>query len=398
MDIRTDDWIGLRVARWRSIAGMSQQDLATKLGVTRAYVSLIENGRKPVTTRALLIGLAQALNVSTGDLTQAAPSSQTEAERAMSAAVPDVRAALDGAWDVPVPTVDGQAADVDLMMRARMACDYGSLANGLAPAIAAGLVLAETDGSDRARNLFSQILFTASLTVKPLGYVDLGMRLAERAQHAATDLVHEGAANFARAQASLAGGVMGLRSRSYAIATRAADQLQDVDTDEARTWYGMLHLHAALVAATMGNTDGAMAHLDEADERVESVSGDPWRMEFSKANVGVWRVGVALEGDSDGGRAIEYARQVNVNDLRTTQRQAHLRIHTGRALYLADRSDEAVRAFITADDLAPHEVRSRTTVRELTGQMLRDARRKAGSDDLRDLAQRVGVDPLAPEA
>lgn len=63
------DWIGLRVARWRDVAGMTQHELADRVGVSHAYMSMIEGGKRPVTKRSLLIELASALGVSITDLT-----------------------------------------------------------------------------------------------------------------------------------------------------------------------------------------------------------------------------------------------------------------------------------------------------------------------------------------
>ncbi|WP_133305761.1 helix-turn-helix transcriptional regulator, partial [Micromonospora sp. MW-13] len=35
------DYIGLRVASWRDTAGMTQQQLADRVGVTASYISMI---------------------------------------------------------------------------------------------------------------------------------------------------------------------------------------------------------------------------------------------------------------------------------------------------------------------------------------------------------------------
>jgi hypothetical protein len=55
-----------------------------------------------------------------------------------------------------------------------------------------------------------------------------------------------------------------------------------------------------------------------------------------------------------------------------------------------------VRAFLAADDAAPGDLRMRPSAVELVGQMVRDAPVRGGSAELRELAVRVGVDPLAP--
>jgi len=264
----------------------------------------------------------------------------------------------------------------------------------LGPLLAETHILVEAD-HPRGLELYIQTCVVASLALKPLGHQDLAMRLAERAQFAAArlgDPVQMAAADFARAQGALAQGV---RGRSLTLASTAADRVQGSTSDTGRMWYGMLHLHAAISAASLGRAADAAAHLDEADDMAKNVSGDPWRMEFTPANVGVWRVGVALE-NGEPEKAPEYARKVDQTALRTIQRRAHLYIHTGRGLYMAGRNEDAVTAFLQADRVSPHEVRTRPSVREIVGQMIRDARRKAGSDQLRDLAVRCGVDPLAP--
>jgi hypothetical protein len=280
-------------------------------------------------------------------------------------------------------------------MSARMAADFLTLGDILPGLIAETAALAE-DGDERATMLHVQALVIAALALKPLGVVDLARRAAERATVYADRLgnpVHIAAAQFAAAQTVLAGGS---RRSSLVVAERAADRLQpDATTDEARTLYGMLHLHAALSAAAVGRGDDTQAHFAEAASVAPTVSGDPWRMEFTPANVAVWRVGIALEnGEAD--RAPLYARQVDQTALRTIQRRTRLHIDTGRGLYLADKPEAAVRALLVADHIAPQEVRTRPSIREIVGQMLRDAPTRGGSDELRDLATRMGMDPLSP--
>ncbi|MCW2567476.1 MAG: transcriptional regulator, family [Mycobacterium sp.] len=390
------DWIGLRVARWRDIAGMTQQQLADAVGVSREYISMIENGKRAVTKRALLYDLAGALKVNVTDLTGQPSPPRTAAERAAYIAAPAIRQALDGVDEPPQPRSPEHLADLsDWAMSARMAGDWATLGRILPGLIAETAALAG-DGAEVPVGLQVQACVTAALALKPLGVVDLARRAAERAAVYADRLgnpVHSAAAQYATAQTVLAGGS---RRVSLAVAERAAERLQpDATGDDARAWYGLLHLHAALSAASVGRTVDAQSHWDEAASVAATVGGDPWRMEFTPANVGVWRVGVALE-NGDPGQAPRYARQVDQTQLRTVQRRVRLHLDAARGLYLADRQDAAVRALLTADHICPQEVRTRPTVREIVGQMLRDTPSRGGSDELRDLATRMGLDPLAP--
>ncbi|GAB3156249.1 hypothetical protein GCM10027290_53840 [Micromonospora sonneratiae] len=391
-------YIGLRIARWRDAAGMTQQELADRIGKSREYVSMIENGKRPITKRSLLFAFASALRVSPTDLTGQPEPPRSADDLAIYNAIPAIRGALDDdPEDVNPLVLATLAADVDRAMAARMACDYQALAALLPRLVADTRRLAHSSDGPAGPALFVRAALTAALAIKPLGYLDLSARLAERAQLAAGILgqpVETAVAQFALAQTALSSGTPGGRRRSLATAQAAADQLGDVGDDSTLTWYGMLHLHAALSAASLGEGDRAHEHITEAEAAAVRAGSDPWRMEFSVANVGIWRVGVAVE-NGEPERAPEYARRVDRSQVRTANRMARLHIDTGRGWYAAGDQAAAVRQFLAADDVSQSELRNRPSVRELVGQMVRDARRR-GSAELQELAVRVGVDPLDP--
>ncbi|MGW4466057.1 helix-turn-helix domain-containing protein [Micromonospora sp. NPDC004704] len=394
------DWIGLRISRWRDMTRMKQQELADLVGISREQLSRIENGHKAVTDRRLLYAFATALGVSATDLTGQPEQPRTRDELAVYSAVPALRGALDDEPEDSSPiTTTVLAAEVDRAMAARMACDYQTLSTLLPALITDTRRLANTeDGSQEGLALFVRAAVTSALTIKPFGYVDLSLRLAERAQHAARLLdrpVEQAAAAFAGAQTALASGTVGGRRRSFKASADAADAIGDTGDDAALSWYGMLHLHAALSAASLGLADEVDTHHAEARAVAARISSDPWRMEVTTANVDVWRVAIALEnGEPD--RAPEYARRVDRGSLRTRQRLAHLHIACGRGWYLAGKAEKATRQFLQADDVAASELRSRPSVKEIVTQMTRNARRQGGPE-LRELAVRMGIDPLDPD-
>nr|MDT0657486.1 helix-turn-helix transcriptional regulator [Micromonospora sp. DSM 115978] len=392
------DWIGLRVARWRDIAGMTQQDLADRVGVSSAYISMIESGKRAVTKRSLIIALATALGVRVEDLTAQPQQPRNRAELAVYSAAPAIRRALDDDHDGPLPDVDDVARRVATAARARMACDYTTLA-ALLPSLVAETrrLIAEPPTKRRGLALFVRTAFAGATGLKSMGHVDLSMRLAEHAQRAAQDLgepTETAAAAFAVAQVALTGGS---QRRSLAVAAAAADDLGDTVTGDDAIWYGMLRLHAAISAASLSRATESAAHVAEAVAALpRAVDGpDRWHQEFTAANIGVWRVAIALE-NGEPERAPEYARKVDRTQLRTVQRRARLHIDAGRGLFLSGRSDRAVQQFLEADRISAQELRSRPVVREVTGQMIRDARRQ-GSTELRELAVRLGIDPVDPD-
>lgn len=401
--------IGLRVARWRDTAGLTQQQLAdrvaTHLGrerVSQAYISMIENGRRAVDRRHLLLALSRGLGVAVTDLTGQPypPTARIDLDSYM--VVPAIREALDEPDEPIAPRPLHQLAyAADRAMAARMECDFPGLGAHLPGLLTESRLLWDA-GDAEAGRLLVQAAVTGSLMLKPAGWIDLAVRLAELADRVADQLgdpVCVAAARFALAQCALAGGN---RRRSLLLATSAADALDGAGRsrsgllNDAMAWVGMLHLHAALTAASLHLADEAEAHLAEAAAQAAQVDGDPWRMEFTTANVDTWRVGVALE-NGEPERAPELARRVNPGDLRTKQRRARLFLDTGRGLFIAGEPDRSVAALLAADDAAPGDLRNRPSAVEIVAQMVRDAPVRGGSEELRDLAVRVGVDPSAPE-
>lgn len=68
-----DRHIRYRLANYRSIRGMTQQDVAGRVGITREYVSMLEGGRRRADRYHLLTALAAALGVDVTALTTHQP-------------------------------------------------------------------------------------------------------------------------------------------------------------------------------------------------------------------------------------------------------------------------------------------------------------------------------------
>lgn len=392
------EYVGYRVAQWREISGLTQAQLAEAVGVTQPLVSQIENGRRPVAKRALLIGLADALGVSVSDLLDQ-PRQPTSAEDlAVAAAVGAIRHALDGAL-APEP-LESIADAADQIITARARCDIATLTR-LVPQVLAHTFDA-LDGTPEPVALDAAVKAAVfgTYAVKTAGYVDLAMRLAEHARAAARasgDPIHVAAAGMAICQALMASG-----SRVPALRTATA-RVADIEPhigegNAAAGWAVSLHLQAALCSASLGQHSDAASHLDAADDIARHAGPSPWHRDDVPTDAAIWRVTVALENGHAAEDAPDLAARIDRSKVRTPQRLARLYMDTGRGLYARNDHDGAVRVFTDAYDVAPSEVRNRGTVREVVGQMVRDAGVRGGSAPLRDLALKLDIRPLIEAA
>lgn len=401
---------GLNIAKYRSMAGRTQQQVAAVIGVTKNYISMIENGHRALTDIHHIHAIAEFLGVSFVDLTGQPYKPTTRSDYETHIVIPRLRAALDeGDEPVELLPMEQLAIAADRSMSARMACDVPAIGEHLPALLASTRVMWFEHGDRAAGDLLVKAAVTGALAIKSAGWVDLAHRLAELALSVATalgDPICVAAARFAVAQCALS---VGSRGRSARIAAGGAEDLDRLTrgslprnmVEDVMAWMGLLHLHAALSVAGMERPDrptaaAADGHLAEAEAAARRVTGDPWRMEFSAANVATWRVGVALENGHPE-RAPELARRVDLSQLRTRQRRSRLHLDTGRAQFVIGDTDGAVQSLLAADRAAPNDLRSRSAAVEITAQLVRDMSSHGdGSTALLELAKRVGVDPADP--
>jgi hypothetical protein len=306
--------------------------------------------------------------------------------------VPDLRAALDG-LDVRVRSADHLAADVSRAQLARMACDYGSLAQLLPTLVAESQVMEQKQQDQRSATLFVRVCVAASLTVRPHGYLDLSARFAERAQasaRAVDDPVLCAAADYVAAQTALGGGLPNQRQRSLRLAAGAADRVAGLTSNDSAVWAGMNHLQAALSSVMSNDPGTAQTHLVEATAIARTGPVDSWVQEFSTANVSAWAMAVVLQA-SDAPRALQALHSIDHGQLRTRQRRARYYGDAARVYHLAGRPQEAITSLLAALQTSPTDVRSRTALRDLGSSLMRS---RCRDPRLPGVIQRMGIDPL----
>ncbi|GAB3465094.1 helix-turn-helix domain-containing protein [Actinophytocola sediminis] len=387
--------IGRRIREIRVWRGMSVTATASLAGMAQSYLSMIERGHRLVTKRSVLESIAAALRVPVSELDTL--SDEDPVSRAASLAA--VEAVLTEWWpgeipdDYPARPWKQVEADLDrLVTDLRPRSDYGGQSEMLPGLLHDLLIYAGTD-AHRSAALVGQICayHTAGNVATRLGARHLGLIAADRMQASAEvlgDPAWLGVAGWSRAQWLSSAS----RSRQYRLAVVAADM-----PDARLESRGMGHLTAALAAAAQGDGATAEDHLAEASVVADELglahsSWGSMTMNFGRANVGTWRLAIGVELGK-AGRAAEQAREVEWRAL-PMSRQAAYWADFGRALAQDRRTrDDAVRALLTAEQIAPQQVHTSPLAREAITGLMASARRDAVSADLRRLALRAGIAP-----
>lgn len=393
--------LGARVRSWRIYRGRTLEAVAGLAGISKGYLSMIENGRRPLDSTRLRVALARALDISVTDLTgQPYPASDSRQKRAQ-ATVPHIRLALlettSGARE-PGRTVEQAAADVTHLAQLRDRCEYDLLGD-LAPDLMCDLAALAASAEADAWRLTALVAGPVSTMLRNLGHLDLAWIAAERGREAANrheDPVYQAAAAYYSAKALIPAGALDTAAETSMAAAASVDDLRP-DDDRARQVYVALHLNAAWANSCAGRKDATLAHLDEAAEVVRTVRGKGFADlifgggQVGETEVAICRTSVAVEL-GEPGLARTAAAGVDPFLVPSPARQTTYFADLGRALAADRRDEQALRALRRAEDLGPQRVRSSPSVRETVGNMLRRARRAAGGRELQLMASRLGVD------
>lgn len=286
-------------------------------------------------------------------------------------------------------------ADVKTMFQA---CEYAELDSTLPEKLAAAATAVETAESDDAQS-FAQtahvdLLHVASGLLLKQGHPELALIAADRASRAAEasgNTIAQLAAARILTHASFAVG-------QHAIAAELVDHhanrfAASIDTHSSSltSVYGSLLLRGSIAAAKQGDRHRTASLLDEATGLAGTLpAGANFRWtSFNTDNVFAHRVATAVEL-GDAGEAIDSARQINFNTIIVNERRAAVWVDIARAFGQWRKNEAAVRALLTAEEIAPEELHGRRAVQLLVEQ-LRSQQRGKPSSAFTELATRVGA-------
>jgi transcriptional regulator with XRE-family HTH domain len=392
--------IGRRMAQLRVRRGMSQQVFADRIGRSKSWVDKVERGVRTLDRLPMIETVAAALGVAPGVLVgrkiQRAPATDA------ATAVDRVREAL-ACYDTPGTVCrDWPPSLAELDHQIRYACTaYRHAHHPQVLRMLPGLLAATrhaarpgtaTAGARPAAGLLVRVYrLTAQVLVK-LGEAHLAWLAADRAMiTAADDPCHTAFATVPLAQALRALNRGRLATTAATIAVRLLDPAPSSPPDDLAL-AGALLTEAALAAATYGDTSAVDDLLDRAAHLAATYAQHPHHDDagFGPIVVDLIRALTAARlGDNH--LAIALHQRATDGDawqrLPAEHRAAHL-IDIARVHLDVGDHHAAGRALLTADHIAPAEVRLRTAAHAILTAVLRAGPTPA---DVTRLATTIGL-------
>jgi len=163
--------------------------------------------------------------------------------------------------------------------------------------------------------------------------------------------------------------------------------------DVALSVYGTLFLVGSMAAARFGDGSRSADYLEEASNAARRLGKDAnhlWTA-FGPTNVAIHRVNTAMELDNIK-TALDSGLSLNTAAV-PTERRARYLLDIARAHSLAGNRDDALSTTLTAERIAPEQVRQHYLSRDIVMTLMRSATRNP-TTELAKLAERMKVSEL----
>jgi len=368
---------------------MSQEVLAGLVGRTGDWLGKAENNRIELDRLSIIRRLADALDVTVGDLIGEptlldwTADSGTSTVPALRSALMDYRQLspmLVGSTDTTEPrSLDALRGELNAVFDAYQASRFG-FAAGRVPALLTDTLTAtrQYDGQDRTRayELLALSYQAAASVLTKLGESDLAWMAAERGLAAAQETTNLAVIGSLFRSVTFALLATGRPGPAMQLTETGAAHLQPHLTDadgRLQSAYGMLFLAGAMAAARSDDRATTRDYLREAAEAATRLGGDHnhlWTA-FGPTNVAIHRVNTAMElGDVQ--IALDLGPTLDTRGLPAERRVRHL-LDLARAYNLTGRRDEAIATVLQAEQLAPEQVRHHHISRQLVLMWVRNA-------------------------
>ncbi|MFE3328543.1 helix-turn-helix domain-containing protein [Streptomyces sp. NPDC059176] len=397
--------IGERVAWYRRRRGMSQEVLAGLVGRTIDWLSKAENNRLELDRLSVIKSLADALDVTLGDLL-AEPTLMDWSADSGTQTVPALRTALMnyrqltpllGVTTEGEPTpLNELRSNVAEVWDAYQDSRYGFATRRLPLLLADAFISTQAYAGherEQAHGLMAMTYQGAAMVLTKLGETDLAWIAADRGLTAAQqsdNSVVTGSLFRSVAHCLLSNGRF---DAAVQLVGDAGEYLRPglaEPTPEFLSIYGTLFLAGSMAAARAEDRATTQTFLGEADQAARRLGQDAnhvWTA-FGPTNVAIHRVATAAElGDMQ--VAVDLGPQIDTAALPTERRTRH-NLEVARALSAHNRMDDALAKILEAESWAPEQVRSHYLARELVLTWVRNQRARP-SRTLAGLADRLHV-------
>lgn len=347
-----DRAFGQKIKQIRQDRGLTQTDLAARMGRTSSWMSQVERGVQKVDRLDVLQGLSDALGVSVQQLRPGAPtasepphqpdvfkSNNLDEARTLISGHPAIGTLLGALHSAPGRSLTELSEDVDELWQLTHAGAYADVTARLSELLPALEQTVRSVGEqDRAEAylLLARMYQATAAAFQRQDAADAAWVAADRAIWAAElsgDPLHVCAGVYRMVHAFVR--LQKLDQAEHAAQT-AIQALVEANahsrlSQDGMSVLGSLHLALALVYARARDRTGARTELEAARQVAARMGEDrnDFNLEFGPTNVEIQAVSTAVEL-GDAGEALDLGSSLNTDAL-SSERQSRLFMDLGRA-------------------------------------------------------------------